>query len=72
MMKRPLALLQAFLITATCLMPANWPKAGGPDGTWRFAVNDAPESWSVTLNQKDEKLAVQARKGYYATPRPVK
>jgi hypothetical protein len=30
---------------------ANWPQAGGPDGTWRVDVSNAPTSWSVAANQ---------------------
>jgi hypothetical protein len=29
----------------------NWPMAGGPDGTFRVNVSDAPTSWSVAANQ---------------------
>jgi outer membrane protein assembly factor BamB len=39
------------LLFSLVLFAANWPQAGGPDGTWRLNVNDAPTSWSVTLNR---------------------
>jgi hypothetical protein len=41
----------AVVLFSLTLFAANWPQAGGPDGTWRLNINDAPSSWSVTLNQ---------------------
>lgn len=44
----------AILFTAvlcSLLSAANWPQAGGPDGTWRVNVKDAPDTWSVTLDK---------------------
>ena len=29
---------------------ANWPQAGGPNGSWRVDVANAPTSWSVAAN----------------------
>jgi hypothetical protein len=43
-------LLPAALFTLVAFA-ANWPQAGGPDGTWRSSGKDAPAAWSVTLNQ---------------------
>jgi len=43
-------LLPAALFTLVAFA-ANWPQAGGPDGTWRSSGKDAPATWSVTLNQ---------------------
>ncbi len=40
-----------FLSISLTLFAANWPQAGGPDGTWRLNTNDAPASWSVTLDK---------------------
>src|ERR1700753_397692 len=41
----------AAVLFSLTLFAANWPQAGGPDGTWRFNTHDAPSNWSVTLNQ---------------------
>jgi hypothetical protein len=30
---------------------ANWPQAGGPNGSWRADVANAPTSWSVAANK---------------------
>jgi hypothetical protein len=47
-MKNALFYLAVLCVT---LSGANWPQAGGPNGTWRDNVKDAPTAWSVTLNQ---------------------
>jgi hypothetical protein len=44
------ALFTTSLFSAA-LFSANWPQAGGPEGTWRIKGNDAPTSWSVTLDR---------------------
>jgi hypothetical protein len=38
-------------VIGVTLRGANWPQAGGPDGTWRADAKGAPVSWSVTLDQ---------------------
>jgi PQQ-like domain len=39
------------VIITSAVLGGNWPQAGGPEGNWRVNTKDAPDKWSVTLNQ---------------------
>ncbi len=37
--------------TPLLLLAANWPQAGGPDGTWQVTGAEPPSKWSVARNE---------------------
>ena len=44
-------MIRLLLVFSTLLTAANWPQAGGPDGTWQVTGAEPPVRWSVARNE---------------------